>query len=47
MDENIAAVRPPALKRRGTVDDVVGTALCLASTGAAFVGATTLPLDGL
>jgi NAD(P)-dependent dehydrogenase (short-subunit alcohol dehydrogenase family) len=35
-----------ALKRWGTVDDLVGTALFLASPAAAFVTATTLPVDG-
>jgi len=35
-----------ALKRWGTVDDLVGTALFLASPAALFVTATTLPVDG-
>ncbi|GGE11862.1 oxidoreductase [Aureimonas endophytica] len=35
-----------ALKRWGSVDDLVGTALFLASPAAAFVTATTLPVDG-
>jgi len=35
-----------ALKRWGTVDDLVGTALFYASPAAAFVTATTLPVDG-
>lgn len=35
-----------ALKRWGTVDDLVGTALFLASPAAVFVTATTLPVDG-
>ncbi len=35
-----------ALKRWGTVDDLVGTTLFLASPAAAFVTATTLPVDG-
>jgi NAD(P)-dependent dehydrogenase (short-subunit alcohol dehydrogenase family) len=35
-----------ALKRWGTVDDLVGTALFLASPAALYVTATTLPVDG-
>lgn len=35
-----------ALKRWGTVDDLVGTAIFLASPASAFVTATTLPVDG-
>lgn len=35
-----------ALKRWGSVDDLVGTALFLASPAAAYVTATTLPVDG-
>ncbi|MDQ0475233.1 SDR family NAD(P)-dependent oxidoreductase [Labrys wisconsinensis] len=35
-----------ALKRWGTVDDLVGTALFLASPAALFVTAATLPVDG-
>jgi len=35
-----------ALKRWGTVEDLVGTALFLASPAAVFVTATTLPVDG-
>ncbi len=35
-----------ALKRWGTVEDLVGTALFLASPAAAFVTATSLPVDG-
>ena len=35
-----------ALKRWGTVEDLVGTALFLASPAAIFVTATTLPVDG-
>ena len=42
--EKIAA--KAALKRWGTVDDLVGTALFLASPAAVFVTATTLPVDG-
>lgn len=35
-----------ALKRWGSVDDLVGTALFLASPAAIFVTGTTLPVDG-
>lgn len=35
-----------ALKRWGTVDDLVGTCLFLASPAAAYVTGTTLPVDG-
>jgi NAD(P)-dependent dehydrogenase (short-subunit alcohol dehydrogenase family) len=35
-----------ALKRWGTVDDLVGTAIFFASPAALFVTATTLPVDG-
>ena len=35
-----------ALKRWGSVDDLVGTALFFASPAAQFVTATTLPVDG-
>ncbi|MDO9416746.1 SDR family NAD(P)-dependent oxidoreductase [Pararhizobium sp.] len=35
-----------ALKRWGSVDDLVGTALFLASPAAAYMTATTLPVDG-
>lgn len=35
-----------ALKRWGTVDDLVGTALFLASPAAAFITAADLPVDG-
>ncbi len=35
-----------ALKRWGTVDDLVGTAMFLASPAAAFITATTVPVDG-
>ena len=35
-----------ALKRWGTVDDLVGTALFFASPASIFVTATTLPVDG-
>jgi NAD(P)-dependent dehydrogenase (short-subunit alcohol dehydrogenase family) len=35
-----------ALKRWGSVDDLVGTALFLASPAAAYITATTLPVDG-
>jgi NAD(P)-dependent dehydrogenase (short-subunit alcohol dehydrogenase family) len=35
-----------ALKRWGTVEDLVGTALFLASPAAAYVTAATLPVDG-
>ena len=38
--------RKAALKRWGTVDDLVGTAIFLASPAALFVTATTLPVDG-
>lgn len=38
--------RKAALKRWGTVDDLVGTAIFYASPAAAFVTATTLPVDG-
>lgn len=42
--EKIAA--RSALKRWGTVDDLVGTALFLSSPAAAFVTGTDLPVDG-
>lgn len=35
-----------ALKRWGTVEDLVGTALFMASPAAIYVTATTLPVDG-
>ena len=35
-----------ALKRWGTVEDLVGTAVFLCSPAALFVTATTLPVDG-
>jgi NAD(P)-dependent dehydrogenase (short-subunit alcohol dehydrogenase family) len=35
-----------ALKRWGTVDDLVGTVLFLASPASVFVTATTIPVDG-
>jgi len=35
-----------ALKRWGTVDDLVGTALFLASPAARYITATTLSVDG-
>jgi NAD(P)-dependent dehydrogenase (short-subunit alcohol dehydrogenase family) len=35
-----------ALKRWGTVDDLVGTAIFLSSPAAAFVTGTDLPVDG-
>jgi len=38
--------RKAALKRWGTVDDLVGTTLFLASPASLFVTATTLPVDG-
>jgi NAD(P)-dependent dehydrogenase (short-subunit alcohol dehydrogenase family) len=38
--------RKAALKRWGTVDDLVGTAIFYASPASAFVTATTLPVDG-
>jgi NAD(P)-dependent dehydrogenase (short-subunit alcohol dehydrogenase family) len=38
--------RKTALKRWGTVDDLVGTAIFYASPASAFVTATTLPVDG-
>jgi NAD(P)-dependent dehydrogenase (short-subunit alcohol dehydrogenase family) len=41
-----AIARKAALKRWGSVDDLVGTALFLASPAAEFVTATTLPVDG-
>lgn len=41
-----AIARKAALKRWGTVDDLVGTALFFASPAAAFVTAATLPVDG-
>jgi NAD(P)-dependent dehydrogenase (short-subunit alcohol dehydrogenase family) len=41
-----AIARKAALKRWGTVDDLVGTAIFLASPAAHFVTATTLPVDG-
>ncbi|PSJ61711.1 SDR family NAD(P)-dependent oxidoreductase [Kumtagia ephedrae] len=42
--EKIAA--RSALKRWGTVDDLVGTALFLSSPAAAFITGTDLPVDG-
>jgi NAD(P)-dependent dehydrogenase (short-subunit alcohol dehydrogenase family) len=41
-----AIARKAALKRWGTTDDLVGTAIFLASPAALFVTATTLPVDG-
>jgi len=38
--------RKAALKRWGTVDDLVGAAIFYASPASAFVTATTLPVDG-
>lgn len=38
--------RRAALKRWGTTDDLVGTAIFYASPASAFVTATTLPVDG-
>jgi NAD(P)-dependent dehydrogenase (short-subunit alcohol dehydrogenase family) len=35
-----------ALKRWGTVDDLVGTALFLASPAAVFITGADLPVDG-
>jgi NAD(P)-dependent dehydrogenase (short-subunit alcohol dehydrogenase family) len=39
-------VHRTALKRWGTVDDLVGTCLFLASPAAVYVTGTTLPIDG-
>ena len=39
-------VHRTALKRLGTVDDLVGTCLFLASPAAIYVTGTTLPVDG-
>ena len=41
-----AIERHTALKRWGTVDDLVGTALFLASPAAAFITGADLPVDG-
>lgn len=38
--------RKAALRRWGTVEDLVGAALFLASPAASFITATTLPVDG-
>lgn len=41
-----AIARKSALKRWGSVEDLVGTAIFLCSPAAAFVTAATLPVDG-